>query len=200
MEQLLQLSRLDSGARIARQAVDFGALVRGVAAEQAGAALRKGQQLALELPQDASDLQVQGDPTLLALLVRNLLDNAIRYSPGGATVRLQLQREAAQVLLAVEDSGPGVDAAALQRLGERFFRVLGNGGEGSGLGWSIVRRIAAAHDATVEGGAQPQPGRPAGAGADSGTARRCNGRLGAVGLSGLQLIQRRPHHRCPSAA
>jgi len=60
-----------------------------------------------------------------------------------------LRRQGDRVLLQVEDSGPGLAEADRDRLGERFFRVLGSGQTGSGLGWSIVRRIAAAHGASV---------------------------------------------------
>ena len=93
--------------------------------------------------------QVQGSDTLLAVLLRNLVDNALRYSPDGAEVRVAVARAGGQVQLQVDDSGPGLADSDLARLGERFFRVLGSGQDGSGLGWSIVRRIAAAQGATV---------------------------------------------------
>jgi two-component system sensor histidine kinase QseC len=145
VEQLLTLSRLDSGAAPPLGPVDLGALVRQGLADLAPAALAKGQDL--ELNADAP-AWVTGDATLLAVLVRNLVDNAIRYSPAGATVRVALgQGPDGAVRLSVEDSGPGLSDADLQRLGERFFRVLGPGtsvgNSGSGLGWSIVRRVAA---------------------------------------------------------
>jgi len=91
-----------------------------------------------------------GNATLLAALLRNLLDNAIRYSPPGAQIRLSLSQAASHVRLTVADSGPGLSEADLQRLGERFFRVLGHEQPGSGLGWSIVRRIVAAHGGRVQ--------------------------------------------------
>ena len=77
------------------------------------------------------------------------MDNAIRYSPPAANVKLAVRREGEHVRLSVDDSGPGLSAADMQRLGERFFRVLGTGEAGSGLGWSIVQRIAKAHGAAV---------------------------------------------------
>ena len=85
------------------------------------------------------------------MLLRNLLDNALRYSPDGASVQVRLAPAATDsgALLVVEDSGPGLDEAHLERLGERFFRVLGTGQSGSGLGWSIVRRIARLHGLQV---------------------------------------------------
>jgi two-component system sensor histidine kinase QseC len=123
--------------------------VRKVAAELAPQALPKSQTVEL----DAADAcTVQGDATLLSVLVRNLLDNAIRYSPRHATVRMAVVQRGGQVLLTVEDSGAGMSEADSRRLGERFFRVLGSHETGSGLGWSIVKRIAAASGAAIQVG------------------------------------------------
>jgi two-component system sensor histidine kinase QseC len=118
-----------------------------VAAELAPRALDRGQALEVEA---AAGAVVTGNETLLAALLRNLVDNALRYSPDGATVRLTLSTPSgAGPRLLVEDSGPGLCEADRARLGERFFRVLGSQASGSGLGWSIVRRIAAAHGAAI---------------------------------------------------
>ena len=84
--------------------------------------------------------------------MRNLVDNAIRYSPAGATVKVAVAGNAQRPQLTVEDSGPGLSEQDAKRLGERFFRVLGSGQSGSGLGWSIVRRIAGVHGAEVRVG------------------------------------------------
>jgi two-component system sensor histidine kinase QseC len=149
VEQLLTLSRLEAGAAPAATWLDLSALVRGVVAELAPQALQKQQTIEVDATEPC---QVQGDATLMAVLVRNLVDNAIRYSPPHAAVRVAVTRQAAQVRLKVEDSGPGMTEPDLQRLGERFFRVIGSGQGGSGLGWSIVRRIAAAQQAAVRVG------------------------------------------------
>ena len=93
---------------------------------------------------------MQGDSILLAVLVRNLVDNAIRYSPHGANVSVSVAANAGRTVLRIEDSGPGMKSEDTERLGERFFRVLGSGQGGSGLGWSIVRRIAALHQASIQ--------------------------------------------------
>ena len=77
----------------------------------------------------------------LSLLVRNLMDNALRYSPVGARIQVSVQKEPGVTVLQVQDSGPGMTEEAITHLGERFFRVLGNDQPGSGLGWSIVRRL-----------------------------------------------------------
>ena len=146
VEQLLTLSRLESSAAPALAPLDLSALVRSVVADLAPQALRKQQTIEVE-----AELArfVVGEPTLLAVLVRNLGDNALRYSPAGARVIVTVDGDAQAVWLRVEDSGPGLADADRQRLGERFFRVLGSGQEGSGLGWSIVQRIAQVHAATV---------------------------------------------------
>jgi two-component system sensor histidine kinase QseC len=147
VEQMLTLARLEAAATTPDSTVDLAAVTRRVAAELAGAALARGQQL--ELQADAA-CPVRAGELLLQVLVRNLLDNALRYSPEGAQVRLLVQQAAGQAELVVEDSGPGLDEAQCQRLGERFFRVAGSGASGSGLGWSIVRRIAATQGAQVQ--------------------------------------------------
>ena len=146
VDQLLTLARLEALAPATAGAVDLAAITRQAVAEIAPRAIAGQQSIAL----DAADgCWIDGDETLLAVLVRNLVDNAVRYSPPLARIELRVERHDGQVLLTVEDSGPGLSPPQLARLGERFFRVEGGEGSGSGLGWSIVQRIAAAHGATV---------------------------------------------------
>ena len=147
VEQLLTLSRLEATSAEVPQAVDLSAITRRVLADLAPQALSHDQ--ALDLTADAACL-IDGDAVLLGVLVRNLVDNAIRYSPPKAVVRVAVDVVDEYTVLSVDDSGPGLSALEQQRLGERFFRVLGSGQSGSGLGWSIVRRIAAAHGASIE--------------------------------------------------
>jgi two-component system, OmpR family, sensor histidine kinase QseC len=118
-----------------------------VVADAAPVALARGQQLGLDADPGCT---VRASDALLAVLLRNLVDNALRYSPAGTEVRVAVQRVDGRARLLVEDSGPGLSAADTARLGERFFRVLGTGQDGSGLGWSIVRRIADVQGARVE--------------------------------------------------
>ena len=146
VEQLLTLSRLESGAEHARVTVDAAALARQVVAEVAPLALGKQQIVEVDA---GSPCPVQGDATLLSVLIRNLVDNAMRYSPPCAVVKVAVSNEQGAVRLTVEDSGPGMSLADIDRIGERFFRVVGSGQDGSGLGWSIARRIAAVHRAAV---------------------------------------------------
>lgn len=143
VEQLLTLARLEADQDLVRSQVDLAALARRVAADLAPAALAKGQQLELGAEQP---LVVSGNETLLAVLLRNLLHNAVRYSPAGARVKLVVDARGLQV----HDSGPGMAPEDLARLGERFFRPPGQAASGSGLGWSIVRRIAQVHGLGVQ--------------------------------------------------
>jgi len=145
--QLLTLSRLEVSSDQAPMGhVNVSALAQRVAADLALTALERDQVLELE----ATDAcPIAADEMLTGVLLRNLLDNALRYSPPGAKVCLAVSQTARQVVLQVEDSGPGLPEADRARLGERFFRVLGSGQTGSGLGWSIVRRIAAVYRAEV---------------------------------------------------
>ncbi|AGU52969.1 two component transcriptional regulator, sensor histidine kinase [Variovorax paradoxus B4] len=146
VEQLLTLSRLEAGAGAESKPVDLGALVRGVVAEAAPAAIGKQQNIEVDA---ADECLVRGDPMLFAVLVRNLVDNAIRYSPALAAIHIGVVRWQGHVRLRVEDSGPGMKEEDIARCGARFFRVLGSGESGSGLGWSIIRRVASAQQAVV---------------------------------------------------
>jgi two-component system sensor histidine kinase QseC len=153
VEQLLTLARLEATSTepnsptplIAR--MDLAQVTRRVAAELAPAALVRHQ--VLELDADAV-CWVAANDTLLGVMVRNLIDNAIRYSPDGARIRVLVATQEGQSVLRVEDSGPAMTAPEMARLGERFYRVLGSGQPGSGLGWSIVRRIGAVSGARLE--------------------------------------------------
>ncbi|MDD5480126.1 ATP-binding protein [Rhodoferax sp.] len=147
VEQLLTLSRLESSSTAAPTGcVDVSALAQRVAADLALIALGREQELALDAPAPAL---IAADDMLTSVLVRNLIDNAMRYSPDAAKVAVSVKVSENQVMLQVQDSGPGLAEAEMARLGERFYRVLGTEQTGSGLGWSIVRRIAKVYNAQV---------------------------------------------------
>ena len=153
VEQLLSLSRLEALEGPDMAAVDLRAVAQRVVAELAPKAIGKKQTLEFDSSEPCS---IAGNETLLAVLVRNLVDNAVRYSPPSARIKVAVQQKNGQVALSVEDSGPGLNDADRTRLGERFFRVTGSDESGSGLGWSIVRRIAAVHrlDVQIESSAE----------------------------------------------
>jgi two-component system sensor histidine kinase QseC len=141
VEQLLQLARLEGDADSAgdgADSCDLAAVAQLVLAELEAGAHARRQELVLD---NAGPVVLPLSPPLAEVLLRNLVDNALRYSPAGACVRVAVI-DAPVPALVVEDSGPGMPEDTLARLGERFFRVPGTGQEGSGLGWSIVQRIA----------------------------------------------------------
>lgn len=149
VEQLLQLARLDAEAASPGHAqTDLAEVARAVAADLRSIAAARGQGVELDIP---GPVPMPLAEPLARVLLRNLLDNALRYSPDGARVRMQLTPATPghAATLCVEDSGPGMADAEIARLGERFFRVLGTGQSGSGLGWSIVQRIARLHGLPV---------------------------------------------------
>ncbi len=141
--QLLSLSRLDQPAPAATdQPVDWPALVERLFSELLPLADRARVELECVWPSAGeAPLALQGDSELVAAMLRNLLDNALRHSAPGQTVSLRLLQDRIEVI----DDGPGVDDEHLARLGERFFRAPGQDNSGSGLGLSIVTRIAALH-------------------------------------------------------
>jgi two-component system sensor histidine kinase QseC len=156
VEQLLTLARVEGPQDVASEPFRLDQLAQNILADFTPEALRRDQTLELLA---SEPLQVNGQSTLWHILLRNLIDNALRYSPTGATVRIQAQRlESGQMEVTVQDSGPGLSPDDLARLGERFFRVLGTSATGSGLGWSIVRHIAALQQIDVQVGKSSELG------------------------------------------
>ncbi len=149
VEQLLLLARLEDAPQDALARVNLSALSRQIVADLAPAAIKRRQTLELYAP-DAC--LVDGNEALVAVLLRNLGDNALRYSPDGTKVQISVQALSEGVVLQVDDGGPGMTDTEIARLGERFFRVLGSGQVGSGLGWSIVKRISSGFGAQLQVG------------------------------------------------
>jgi two-component system sensor histidine kinase QseC len=147
--QLLTLARLDPAyVRLQPEHCDLRAVAKSAIGEIAPRAVAKGVEIELE---EGPPAPVLGDAGLLAILVRNLVDNAVRYSPARTTVRIRVAPADARTgpVLTVTDEGPGVPPDELPKLGERFYRAMGTGESGSGLGLSIVQRITALHQAVV---------------------------------------------------
>ncbi len=144
VEQLLTLSRLDSLESLDDvEPLNIADLLQSVVMDS----YHPAQQAGIEIRLNILDPQVTrtGQQLLLSLLVRNLLDNAVRYSPRGSRVEVTLDTHS----VIVRDNGPGIAPDALTRIGERFYRPPGQDQTGSGLGLSIVKRIAALHRMTV---------------------------------------------------
>ena len=148
VEQLLTLARLEPTELKTRHVTcDLSAITREVAATIAPFALARGVEIELDAP---APVELSGTADLLRVLVRNLVDNAVRYSPASGIVNVSLAAGNGQATLTVLDQGPGVTPEERASLGRRFHRVLGSGESGSGLGLSIVKRIAELHHAEIE--------------------------------------------------
>lgn len=142
VDQLLTLARLDPADGVSLGPVSLDRLAEEICAMHGALAVDKN--VALEL--DAVPAIVSGDADMLRILLRNLVDNAIRYTPSGGRVVVVVE----PALLAVTDTGSGIPAADRQRVFDRFHRLAGQDTEGSGLGLSIVARIAERHGARIE--------------------------------------------------
>ena len=93
---------------------------------------------------------VLGDANDIRILLKNLLDNAVRYTPEGGTIDIAVRPDGGRILLSVTDNGQGIDGAALDRIFDRFFRAPGAAPGGSGLGLAIARALADRLQATLE--------------------------------------------------
>jgi len=109
-------------------------------------AARKGIDLGFEM---IEPLATRGEPVMIATMIRNLLDNAVRFTPRGGRVDVGVYREGSEAVVQIEDSGPGIPLADIGRIFEPFFRGSRPSEDGTGLGLSIVKRIADRLDGSV---------------------------------------------------
>jgi two-component system, OmpR family, sensor kinase len=150
VEQLLALARQEPRAEPARTEFALDELAREVVAELVPLADARRIDLGIS---EAQTVLVRGDRDAVATLVRNLVDNAVRYTPEGGRVDVSVERTPetpARAAVRVIDNGPGIEPEERQRVFDRFYRRAGNREPGSGLGLAIVKAIAPAHGATVE--------------------------------------------------
>jgi two-component system OmpR family sensor kinase len=148
VQQLLTLARQEPGAaEAAHETVDLNALARSVVSDLTPTAEEKG--IDLGVSEAGADAGVEGDAEALRILLNNLVENAIRYTPQGGRVTVGVRRSADGPALTVEDSGPGIPPEDMDRVFDRFYRVPGTGVSGSGLGLAIVRQVAERHGARV---------------------------------------------------
>lgn len=147
VDQMLTLARLEPDDAIGRCGIfDLHALARQVIAEIAPLALERSLDLQLA---ESGEIMVPGNSDLIGIALRNLTDNALRYSPDGGHVEIRAALDNGSALISVIDRGPGLSAEERGKVGQRFYRVLGSGATGSGLGLSIVHRIAALHGGSL---------------------------------------------------
>lgn len=147
VEQLLTLARLEPAAGLTGDAVDLAVLASEACVSHGATALEKDVALELEAP---AHCPLRGNADMLRILLRNLVDNAVRYTPRGGQIRVVVGERAGKPVLEVGDSGPGIPAAERANVLRRFHRLAGQEIEGSGLGLSIVARIAELHGARLE--------------------------------------------------
>lgn len=172
VNQLLSLARAEPGAGRAHavERIDLRKLAREATTDWVPRAIQRNVDLGFDA--DSQPAEVDGDAFLLREMLNNLLDNAVRYTPSGGQVTVRVAVGATGPTVSVEDNGRGIPAAERARVFERFYRVLGTGADGCGLGLAIVSEIAQSHGAEValkpgSGGtgtivsiffAQPSPG------------------------------------------
>ena len=153
VQQLLSLARAEAIADrgVASVPVDLNALAREVAAEWVSKAVSKRIDLGFEPLEQ--ELHVSGTPLLMREMLGNLVDNAIKYTPDGGRVTVRTLSLAATsgmtAVVEIEDSGVGIPPEERSQVFDRFYRLLGNESDGSGLGLSIVKEIADLHEASI---------------------------------------------------
>ena len=157
VNQLLSLARAEGGGtNLPLQSCDMVSLASEVLQDCLPRAMDKGLDLGYEgVSAGTPGVKVQGNPTLLKEMVRNLVENAILYTPssperqGVITVRVLVDPYSKALVMQVEDNGPGIPPPERELVFQPFYRALGTNVDGSGLGLPIVREIAQQHGASV---------------------------------------------------
>lgn len=148
LENLLLLARLEPNEaeqpQLPKTVIDLNYLLARVIETVTLDANAK--QMLIETNTLSTETKTFANEELLFIAFRNLFDNAIRYSPNLGSIHVEISQDEQQIKVAIEDTGNGVDDEVLQRLGQRFFRVLGTQQQGSGLGISITRKIIELHN------------------------------------------------------
>jgi len=149
VQQLLIMSTLvpEGFSQQEKDKVDLSRVVRDVLMMLAPVALERRIELGLKKQDDIPI--IQGNATALAILFRNLIDNAIRYGHDNTVIQVCIKRDEEELVVEVRDEGPGIPSELHERVFERFFRILGNKSTGSGLGLAIVHQICQMHGAKI---------------------------------------------------
>jgi signal transduction histidine kinase len=148
IEQLLTAARTDPrDTTVSLQPIDLAELARRTIAEMFALAQERNTDVALDAPEH---VMISGDAASLRILLRNLLDNAIRYTPEHGRVDISISADADDAIVTIEDSGPGIAEEERKRVFDRFYRREQDEQTGSGLGLAIVKNIAEQHGAGIE--------------------------------------------------
>lgn len=148
LENLLLLARLDpeQNHNLPQQKLDLPELIQDALKTLTPFVEEKQLDLKLEL----NPADISGNAELIFSCLRNLIDNAIKYTPSAGTILIQCQHQADKTEVVIENSGEGISEETLQRLGERFYRALGTKTQGSGLGLSICQKIMQLHHGDIQ--------------------------------------------------
>jgi signal transduction histidine kinase len=148
VNQMLAMARIDHRQAQADQtSVNLGDIAQDVCAELSPLAMRRDQKLEFVTSQEP--LLMLGNSDLLYRLVANLVDNAIRYTPQGGAIRVEVAHTPTGLHLSVQDDGPGIPAEHLNRIFDRYYRLADESVHGTGLGLAICRTIADIHQAKI---------------------------------------------------
>ena len=148
VEQLLLLSQLPVEGKMGNAAeIDLLGLCREVSRQLAGFAEDKHIRIDTVCEMQGQAPTIKSNKHLLHAMLRNLLDNAIRYSPAKSTITCRLEKDENQLVLRIQDEGPGIPASQMNQVRQRFFRIAGQETDGCGLGLSIVEQAAKHIDA-----------------------------------------------------
>ncbi|MGY4435030.1 signal transduction histidine kinase [Bradyrhizobium sp. F1.13.1] len=147
LDQLLALVRHDLVSPEAGVKVELDLVARGVVEDFLPEATAREIDLGFTL---AESVAVLADPLVVMSVVRNLVENAVRYTPDGGRIDLGVFREGALAVFQIEDTGPGIPPRDIERIFEPFYRGPKPSGDGSGLGLSIVKRIVARYGGSIE--------------------------------------------------
>jgi two-component system OmpR family sensor kinase len=146
LEQLLALARYDAGRMAQAPVIALDLVARGSVADFLPLASTRGVDLGFER---FETVFVRGEAMDLAIMLRNVLDNALRHTPAGGRIDINLYREDDNAVIRIDDAGPGIAETDLQRIFEPFFRGSHSVDEGTGLGLSIVHRIVEKHHGKI---------------------------------------------------
>jgi two-component system, OmpR family, sensor histidine kinase TctE len=151
VQQLLSLARMENTSSLAEKIqIDLSQAAENATKNWLNKAWEKNIDLGYQAPTQA--IQIFGNPVMLNELFNNLIDNAIKYTPEGGQVTIDVKHSSRPgiLLIDVRDTGPGIPPEERQRVLERFYRILGSDTEGSGLGLAIVKEIALQHGGKLE--------------------------------------------------
>jgi len=147
VEKLLTLARLDPQRSLhTNDQVDLGRIAEEQLSELGVEALDKQIELSLDVREKCT---IRGEPSMVGVLVRNLVENSIRYTPEKGTVNVTIEKKDGHCYFVVEDNGPGIPENQIEHVFKRFYRVNEEEQKGTGLGLALVQRIAEIHKATI---------------------------------------------------